>query len=48
VIAELGRMGYALLPQGYIGGSVVAIKRVPGGYEGMDDRRGYGGAAVGY
>jgi len=48
VILELSRMGYALHPQGYVGGSVVAIRRVRGGYEGMDDLRGYGGAAVGY
>jgi len=48
VIARLKEMGYTLIPQGYIGGSVVAIRRVPGGWEGMDDPRGRGGAAVGY
>jgi gamma-glutamyltranspeptidase/glutathione hydrolase len=48
VIEKLKQMGYTLIPQGYIGGSVVAIRRVPGGWEGMDDPRGRGGAAVGY
>ena len=48
VVDKLKSMGYAILPQGYIGGSVVAIRRVPGGYEGMDDPRGAGGGAVGY
>ena len=48
VIAELKAMGYTLVPQGYIGGSVVAIRVVPGGLEGMDDPRGYLGGAVGY
>ena len=49
VIARLTAMGYGLMPQGYIGGSVVAIRRREGGgWEGMDDSRGYGGAAVGY
>lgn len=47
-VDQLERMGYALVPQGYIGGSVVAIRKVRGGYEGMDDPRGAGGAAVGY
>ncbi|MEO8578254.1 MAG: gamma-glutamyltransferase [Gemmatimonadales bacterium] len=47
-VARLTAMGYALTAQDYIGGSVVAIRRVPGGWEGMDDSRGYGGAAVGY
>src|SRR4029079_8486703 len=40
VIEKLKQMGYTLIPQGYIGGSVVAIRRVPGGWEGMDDPRG--------
>lgn len=48
VVEKLKQMGYAILPQGYIGGSVVAIRRVPGGYAGMDDPRGYFGGAVGY
>jgi gamma-glutamyltranspeptidase/glutathione hydrolase len=48
VIEKLKQMGYTLIPQGYIGGSVVAIRRAPGGWEGMDDPRGRGGAAVGY
>jgi len=48
VVAELKAMGYTLVPQGYIGGSVVAIRVVRGGLEGMDDPRGYGGGAVGY
>lgn len=48
IVARLTAMGYALTPQGYIGGSVVAIRRIEGGWEGMDDARGYGGAAVGY
>jgi gamma-glutamyltranspeptidase/glutathione hydrolase len=48
VLSELKAMGYELLPQNYIGGSVVAIRVVPGGLEGMDDPRGYLGGAVGY
>ena len=48
VVEKLKSMGYTIVPQGYIGGSVVAIRRVPGGWEGMDDPRGRGGAAVGY
>jgi gamma-glutamyltranspeptidase/glutathione hydrolase len=48
VTDRLQQMGWALMPQGYIGGSVVAIKRARGGWEGMDDSRGFGGAAVGY
>ena len=48
VIAELKRMGYELLPQGYLGGSVVAIQVVPGGLQGMDDPRGFLGGAAGY
>jgi gamma-glutamyltranspeptidase len=47
-IGRLKAMGYETLGQGYIGGSVVAIRRVKGGWEGMDDPRGYGGGAVGY
>lgn len=47
-VARLSAMGYGLTPQSYIGGSVVAIRRVNGGFEGMDDPRGFGGAAVGY
>ncbi|MEO8193867.1 MAG: gamma-glutamyltransferase [Gemmatimonadales bacterium] len=48
VLARLREMGYAVTPQGYIGGSVVAIKRVSRGWEGMDDPRGFCGGAVGY
>ncbi len=48
VVSELKSMGYAIVPQSYIGGSVVAIRVVPGGLEGMDDPRGSGGAAAGY
>jgi gamma-glutamyltranspeptidase/glutathione hydrolase len=48
VVEKLKQMGYTIVPQGYIGGSVVAIRRVSGGWEGMDDPRGRGGAAVGY
>jgi gamma-glutamyltranspeptidase/glutathione hydrolase len=48
VISGLKKMGYEIMPQGYIGGSVVAIRVVPGGLEGMDDPRGYLGGAVGY
>jgi gamma-glutamyltranspeptidase/glutathione hydrolase len=48
VVEKLKAMGYTIVPQGYIGGSVVAIRIVRGGLEGMDDPRGFGGAAVGY
>ena len=48
VVEKLKQMGYTIVPQGYIGGSVVAIRRVSGGWEGMDDPRGRGGAAAGY
>ena len=48
VLTKLQSMGYALLPQSYIGGTVVAIRRVATGWEGMDDPRGYFGGAVGY
>lgn len=48
VVERLSAMGYSLMPVDNIGASVVAIKRVPGGWEGMDDPRGFGGAAVGY
>lgn len=47
-VARLSAMGYGLTPQSYIGGSVVAIRRMKGGFEGIDDPRGFGGAAVGY
>ncbi len=46
VMGRLGAMGYDLGAMSNIG-IVVAIKRVPGGYEGTDDPRGTG-AAVGY
>jgi gamma-glutamyltranspeptidase / glutathione hydrolase len=48
VVAELRAMGYALKPEPSVGGQVVAIRRVRGGWEGMDDPRGHGGGAVGY
>jgi gamma-glutamyltranspeptidase/glutathione hydrolase len=48
VVDRLKQMGYTIVPQGYIGGSVVAIRRVPKGWEGMDDPRGRGGAALGF
>jgi gamma-glutamyltranspeptidase/glutathione hydrolase len=48
VTKRLEEMGWILQPQGYIGGSVVAIMRSKGGWEGMDDSRGFGGGAVGY
>ena len=41
-MAELAAMGHALAPYGAIG-RVIAIMRVPGGYEGMVDPRSYGG-----
>ncbi|MEP6508144.1 MAG: gamma-glutamyltransferase [Gemmatimonadales bacterium] len=47
-IEKLVVMGYHLSPTAYVGGSVVAIRRVKGGWEGMDDPRGHGGRAVGY
>ncbi|MEO7382909.1 MAG: gamma-glutamyltransferase [Paracoccaceae bacterium] len=47
-VGRLKAMGYETLGQSYVGGSVVAIRRVKGGWEGMDDPRGYGGGAVGY
>jgi gamma-glutamyltranspeptidase / glutathione hydrolase len=46
-VERLKSMGYATEGLQKIGGSVVAIKRVGGGYEGMDDPRS-SGAAVGY
>ena len=46
-LEKLIRMGYALSPQATIGASIVAIRRIPGGYEGMDDPRS-NGAAAGY
>jgi gamma-glutamyltranspeptidase/glutathione hydrolase len=48
VTKRLEQMGWILQPQGYIGGSTVAIMRARGGWEGMDDSRGFGGAAIGY
>ena len=48
VVAKLQSMGYALKAEAYVGGSVVAIRRVRGGWEGMDDPRARGGGAVGY
>jgi gamma-glutamyltranspeptidase/glutathione hydrolase len=47
-VSQLQAMGYGLTAQSYIGGSVVAIRRVRGGWQGMDDPRGFGGGAVGY
>ncbi len=46
-LGKLKSMGYGLSEQSTIGASIVAIKRIPGGYEGMDDPRS-NGAAVGY
>ncbi|MEO5588332.1 MAG: gamma-glutamyltransferase, partial [Gemmatimonadaceae bacterium] len=48
VIRRLEAMGYSVVPQTSIGSSIVAIRMVPGGLEGMDDPRGYLGGAVGY
>jgi gamma-glutamyltranspeptidase/glutathione hydrolase len=47
-VDRLVAMGYHLSPMAYVGGSVVAIRKVSGGWEGMDDPRGFGGRAVGY
>jgi gamma-glutamyltranspeptidase/glutathione hydrolase len=46
-LARLVAMGYAIQAPRGVEGSVVAIMRVPGGYEGMIDPRSNGGA-VGY
>ena len=46
-LARLVAMGYAIQAPRGVEGSVVAIMRVPGGYEGMIDPRSSGGA-VGY
>jgi len=46
-LGKLARMGYSLSPQATIGASIVAIRRIPGGYEGMDDPRS-NGTALGY
>lgn len=48
VVKGLEERGYKIIPQGYIGGSVVAIRVVDGGLEGMDDPRGHLGGALGY
>jgi len=47
VIARLGEMGHFVYERGGVAGAA-AIMRVKGGYEGMDDPRSRGGAAVGY
>ncbi len=47
-VDRLRAMGYQLTAAASIGASVVAIRRVRGGWEGMDDPRGFGGGAVGY
>jgi gamma-glutamyltranspeptidase/glutathione hydrolase len=47
-LSGLERLGYTLEPVDYIGGSVVALQRVPGGWVGLNDPRGLGGGAVGY
>jgi gamma-glutamyltranspeptidase/glutathione hydrolase len=44
---SLRAMGYTLAPFGDVIGRVMAVMRVPGGWEGMVDPRSYGGA-VGY
>jgi gamma-glutamyltranspeptidase/glutathione hydrolase len=46
-LRRLAEMGYPLEPVTYIGGSVVALMRVPGGWTGTNDRRGVGGGAAG-
>ena len=46
-VERLKAMGYTIVPQNSVG-ITVAIMRVRGGLEGMDDPRGYGGGAVGY
>jgi gamma-glutamyltranspeptidase/glutathione hydrolase len=46
-VERLKAMGYTIVPQNSVG-TTVAIMRVRGGLEGMDDPRGYGGGAVGY
>ncbi|MBA3404263.1 MAG: gamma-glutamyltransferase [Gemmatimonadaceae bacterium] len=46
-LGKLKSMGYGLSEHSTIGASIVAIKRIPGGYEGMDDPRS-NGSAVGY
>ena len=47
VVARLREMGHLVYERGGVAGAA-AIMRVKGGYEGMDDPRGRGGAAVGY
>lgn len=48
VEARLSAMGHAVEPVDYVGGSVVAIKRVARGWEGMNDPRARGGGTAGY
>jgi gamma-glutamyltranspeptidase/glutathione hydrolase len=47
VVARLREMGHFVYERGGVAGAA-AIMRVKGGYEGMDDPRSRGGAAVGY
>jgi gamma-glutamyltranspeptidase/glutathione hydrolase len=47
-VNRLSSMGYTLAGANYIGASVVAIRRFANGWQGMDDPRSSGGAAVGY
>jgi len=47
VVARLREMGHFVYESGGVAGAA-AIMRVKGGYEGMDDPRSRGGAAVGY
>jgi len=47
VVARLARMGHFVYEKAGVA-SAAAIMRVKGGYEGFDDRRTRGGAAVGY
>ncbi|HEV7388777.1 MAG TPA: gamma-glutamyltransferase [Gemmatimonadaceae bacterium] len=47
VVARLGDMGHFVYERGGVA-AAASIMRVKGGYEGMDDPRGRGGAAVGY
>jgi gamma-glutamyltranspeptidase/glutathione hydrolase len=45
VVRRLESMGYTVYEQAPTSGKVVSVMRVKGGYQGMDDPRGTGGAA---
>jgi len=47
VVARLRAMGHFVYERGTVA-EAASIMRVKGGYEGVDDPRGRGGAAVGY